>query len=66
VSLVHRQQGLPGTYPPLKGSGVVVKDDATKHIHVVLGGLQGAKAGGGVLYAAGKGQKLMSRKGDSG
>jgi cytochrome c oxidase cbb3-type subunit 2 len=44
-------EGLPGTYPPLKGSGVVVKDDATKHIHVVLSGLQGAKAGG-VLYAA--------------
>ncbi len=44
-------EGLPGTYPPLKGSGVVAKDDATKHIHVVLSGLQGAKAGG-VLYAA--------------
>ncbi len=42
-------EGLPGVYPPLKGSGVVTKDDATKHIHVVLNGLQGAKAGGVVL-----------------
>ena len=40
-----------GTYPPIKGSGVVNKDDATKHIHVVLDGLQGATAGG-VLYTS--------------
>jgi mono/diheme cytochrome c family protein len=38
-------------YPPIKGSGVVTKDDATKHIRVVLNGLQGAKAGG-VLYTS--------------
>lgn len=44
-------EGRPGTYPPIKGSGVVTKDDATKHIHVVLNGLQGAKAGG-VLYTS--------------
>ena len=44
-------EGRPGTYPPIKGSGVVIKDDATKHIQVVLNGLQGAKAGG-VLYAS--------------
>jgi mono/diheme cytochrome c family protein len=43
--------GLPGTFPPLKGSGVVNKVDATKHIQVVLNGLQGARAGG-VMYAA--------------
>jgi cytochrome c oxidase cbb3-type subunit 2 len=44
-------EGRPGTFPPLKGSGVVTKDDAEKHIRVVLDGLQGAKAGG-VLYAS--------------
>jgi cytochrome c oxidase cbb3-type subunit 2 len=38
-------------YPPIKGSGVVTKDDATKHIRVVLDGLQGGKAGG-VLYTS--------------
>jgi cytochrome c oxidase cbb3-type subunit 2 len=43
-------EGRPGTYPPIKGSGVVTKDDATKHIRIVLNGLQGAKAGG-VLYS---------------
>jgi cytochrome c oxidase cbb3-type subunit 2 len=42
-------EGRAGTYPPLKGSGVVTKDDSTKHIQVVLKGLQGGKAGG-VLY----------------
>jgi cytochrome c oxidase cbb3-type subunit II len=42
-------EGLPGAFPPLKGSGVVNKDDATKHIHVVLDGMQGARAGG-VVY----------------
>jgi cytochrome c oxidase cbb3-type subunit II len=44
-------EGLPGVFPPLKGSGVVTKDDATKHMHVVLDGLQGGKAGG-VVYAS--------------
>jgi mono/diheme cytochrome c family protein len=42
-------EGRPGTFPPLKGSGVVTKADATKHIRVVLDGLQGGRAGG-VLY----------------
>jgi len=42
--------GQPGTFPPLKGSRVVTKDDATKHMQVVLEGMQGAKAGG-VRYA---------------
>jgi cytochrome c oxidase cbb3-type subunit 2 len=44
-------EGHPGMYPPIKGSGVVTKDDATKHIRVVLNGLQGGKAGG-VLYTS--------------
>jgi mono/diheme cytochrome c family protein len=48
----HRADGVgrPGAFPPIKGSRVVTKDDATKHIQVVLDGLQGAKAGG-VVYA---------------
>ena len=44
-------EGRVGAYPPLKGSGVVIKNDATKHIRIVLNGLQGAKAGG-VVYAS--------------
>jgi len=44
-------EGLPGVFPPLKGSGVVNKDDASKHIQVVLNGMQGGRAGG-VVYAA--------------
>jgi cytochrome c oxidase cbb3-type subunit II len=34
-------EGLPGAFPPLKGSSVVNGSDATEHIHVVLFGLQG-------------------------
>jgi mono/diheme cytochrome c family protein len=44
-------EGIPGAFPPLKGSGVVNKDDAAKHIQVVLDGMQGARAGG-VVYAS--------------
>ena len=44
-------EGLPDVFPPLKGSGVVNKDDAAKHIHAVLYGMQGGRAGG-VVYAA--------------
>jgi mono/diheme cytochrome c family protein len=44
-------EGLPGLFPPLKGSGVVNKDDAAKHIQVILYGMKGARAGG-VTYAA--------------
>jgi mono/diheme cytochrome c family protein len=44
-------EGLPSVMPPLKGSGVVNKDDAGKHIQVVLNGMQGARARG-VVYAA--------------
>jgi len=44
-------EGLPSVFPPLKGSGVVNKDDPTKHIQVVLNGMRGARAGG-VAYSA--------------
>jgi cytochrome c oxidase cbb3-type subunit II len=44
-------EGLPGVVPPLRGSGVVNKDAAGKHIQVILNGMQGARAGG-VVYAA--------------
>jgi mono/diheme cytochrome c family protein len=44
-------EGLPGVFPPLQGSGVVNKDDAARHIQVVLNGMQNARAGG-VVYAA--------------
>src|SRR3982074_2566370 len=44
-------EGLPGVMPPLKGSGVVNKEDAGKHINIVLNGMQGARAGG-VVYTA--------------
>ncbi len=42
-------EGLPGVAPPLKGSGVVNKDDASKHIRAVLNGMSGGTAGG-VVY----------------
>ena len=42
-------EGVPSAFPPLKGSPVVNRDDATKHMHVVLDGLQGARVGG-VVY----------------
>jgi cytochrome c oxidase cbb3-type subunit II len=42
-------EGVPGAFPPLKGSPVVNRDDASKHMHVVLDGLQGARVGG-VVY----------------
>lgn len=42
--------GHPGRFPPIKGSRVVTKGDATRHIQVVLDGMRGAKAGG-VLYS---------------
>jgi mono/diheme cytochrome c family protein len=44
-------QGLPGVFPPLKGSSVVTAADPTEHIHTVLSGLSG-KTIGGVAYAA--------------
>ena len=44
-------QGLPGVFPPLKGSAVVTAADPTEHIRTVLGGLAG-KTIDGVAYAA--------------
>jgi cytochrome c oxidase cbb3-type subunit 2 len=44
-------EGLPGAFPPLKGSAAVNKDDAANQVNVVLHGLQGAKVGG-VGYAS--------------
>jgi cytochrome c oxidase cbb3-type subunit 2 len=43
--------GLAGVFPPLEGSAVVNRDDAAKHIDVVLNGMQGARVSG-VLYAS--------------
>jgi cytochrome c oxidase cbb3-type subunit II len=45
-------EGLPGVFPPLKGSGVVNKDDASKHIHAVLDGISGGTVGGVVYPSA--------------
>lgn len=42
-------QGLPGVFPPLKGSPVVTAPDPTEHIRTVLRGLSG-KTIGGVAY----------------
>jgi mono/diheme cytochrome c family protein len=42
-------QGLPGVFPPLKGSAVVTANDPTEHIRAVLRGLSG-KSIGGVTY----------------
>jgi len=44
----HRANGdgVAGAFPPLKGSAVVNRADATKHIDIVLGGLQGARVSG--------------------
>lgn len=43
-------QGLPGVFPPLKGSAAVTSSDPTEHIRTVLHGLTG-KTIGGVAYA---------------
>lgn len=44
-------EGLPGAFPPLKGSSVIDNQDATEHIHIVLFGLQG-KTINSVRYAS--------------
>jgi len=44
-------EGLPGAFPPLKGSAAVNTDDAVNQLDVVLHGQQGAKVGG-VVYAS--------------
>jgi len=51
-SACHQRNGdgLTGVFPPLKGSAVVNRDDAAKHIDLVLNGMQGARVSG-VIYA---------------
>jgi len=44
-------EGLPGAFPSLKGDAVVNKDDATKHVDVVLNGLHDARVSG-VVYSS--------------
>jgi len=44
-------EGLPGAFPSLKGDGAVNKDDADKHIDVVLNGLHDARVSG-VVYSS--------------
>ncbi|MEO8123212.1 MAG: cbb3-type cytochrome c oxidase subunit II [Burkholderiales bacterium] len=44
-------EGLPGAFPPLKGNVAVNDADPTKHISVILHGLQGAVVDG-VTYAS--------------
>jgi len=44
-------EGLPGAFPSLKDDAVVNKDDASKHIGVVLNGLHDAKVSG-VVYSS--------------
>lgn len=44
-------EGLAGVFPPLRADPVVVAEDTTEHITVILGGLAG-KSIGGVAYAA--------------
>jgi cytochrome c oxidase cbb3-type subunit 2 len=44
-------EGLPGAFPSLKGDAAVNKDDATKHIDVVLDGLHDARVSG-VVYSS--------------
>jgi len=44
-------EGIPGAFPPLKGNAVVNDADATKHIQVLLHGLQGSTIGG-VAYSS--------------
>ncbi len=43
--------GLPGVFPPLAGDAVVVADDATEHITIVLHGKSGSVIDG-VAYAS--------------
>lgn len=41
-------EGIPGVFPPLKGSGVVLASDPTQQIRVLLAGIQGATVAGTV------------------
>ena len=44
-------EGVPGVFPPLRGDPVVLADDPTEHVSVILNGLSG-KTIGGVAYAS--------------
>ena len=44
-------QGLPGAFPPMAGDPVVLADDPTEHIDIILHGLQGKEING-VAYAS--------------
>jgi cytochrome c oxidase cbb3-type subunit II len=44
-------EGLPGAFPSLRDDAVVNKEDATKHIDVVLNGLHDARVSG-VVYSS--------------
>jgi cytochrome c oxidase cbb3-type subunit 2 len=44
-------EGMPGAFPPLKGNPAVNDADATRHIRVVLHGLQGANVAG-IVYSS--------------
>jgi cytochrome c oxidase cbb3-type subunit II len=43
-------KGRRGVFPPLKGSGMVIKADGTRQIRAVLYGLQAGGRAGGVMY----------------
>jgi cytochrome c oxidase cbb3-type subunit 2 len=45
-------EGLPGAFPSLRNDAVVDKDDATKHIQVVLQGMHDARVSGVVYTSA--------------
>ncbi|HLR31718.1 MAG TPA: hypothetical protein VK074_04475, partial [Fodinibius sp.] len=44
-------EGITGTFPPLAGSPAVTDEDPTRHIEIVLFGMQG-EAINGVEYSA--------------
>jgi nitrite reductase (NO-forming) len=44
--------GLPQTFPPLKGNKVVLDDDPTRHLQVILNGLAGEPIDGVVWPGA--------------
>lgn len=45
-------EGLPGAFPPLKGSAVVLSDDLEKYVDIIMNGYNG-KPGFGVMPAVG-------------
>ena len=44
-------EGIPGVFPPLRGDGVVLATDPTRHIRVLLEGIQRANVGG-IIYSS--------------